>query len=342
MGEDSTEEYYDVVQHQTPSPVQNASTPALPIYKQGSSSLGARIAHCSSEYANPRQLYPNIPRPLESSVHKTSDIRPDSVLSVSSNFTASSSEGEKTSGFGGSLDTTIPISVSASTIAPCNGPHESVQEKIDDVNLSDGSADSYYERSFEAIEPFLENEMFRDSAVFSDHEELTDPPLASKDISTVNANDDKVSPSRSSKNYKIPPPVPAKPDVLKSKPTVQVSGSKPGIFEKVKSLEENSKYQKEDHLVRSLEGISKSICDRRRELELWKANGNSLSRDDECDTSSQHSAASTVIEISPCKDSRDFSEESEETGTPRGWVKHVIGKLQGSPIDDPRQRDQYQ
>lgn len=341
MGEDSTEEYYDVVPHRTPSPVQTMSAPALPIYKQGSSSLGARIAHCSSEYANPRQLYPNIAPPPEST-HKTSDMRPDSVLSVSSNFTASSSEGEKTSGFSGSLDISIPISVSSSTVAPYNDPHESVQEKTDDVNLSDGSADSFYERSFEAIEPFLENEMFRDSAVFSDHEELTDSPLASKDFSTVNANDDKVLPSRPTKNHKIPPPVPAKPDILKSKPIVQISGSKPGIFEKVKSLEENCRYQKEDHLVRSLEGISKSIHDRRRELELWKASGNSLSRDDECDTSSQHSTASTVIEISPCKDSYDFAEGSEENGTPRGWVKHVIGKLQGSPNEDLRQRDQCQ
>ncbi|KDR08121.1 hypothetical protein L798_01654, partial [Zootermopsis nevadensis] len=219
MGEDSTEEYYDVVQHRTPSPVQTMSAPALPIYKQGSSSLGARIAHCSSEYANPRQLYPNIAPPPEST-HKTSDMRPDSVLSVSSNFTASSSEGEKTSGFSGSLDISIPISVSSSTVAPYNDPHESVQEKTDDVNLSDGSADSFYERSFEAIEPFLENEMFRDSAVFSDHEELTDSPLASKDFSTVNANDDKVLPPRPTKNHKIPPPVPAKPDILKSKPIV--------------------------------------------------------------------------------------------------------------------------
>lgn len=341
MGEDSTEEYYDVVQHRTPSPVQTTSASALPIYKQGSSSLGARIAHCSSEYANPRQLYPNIPRPPES-MHKISDVRPDSVLSVSSNFTASSSEGEKTSGFGGSFDTSIPVSLSTCTLSLCNGPHEFVQEKIDDVNLSDGSADSYYERSFEAIEPFLENEIFRDSAVFSDHEEMTDHPVAYKDSSIINAKDDSVQPSRPTKYCKIPPPVPAKPDALKSKPTVQVSGSKLGIFEKVKSLEENSRYQKGDHMVHSLEGISKSIHDRRRELELWKASGHSLSRDDECDTSSQHSTASTVIEVSPCKDSKDFSEESEESGTPRGWVKHVIGKLQGNPSDDLRQRDQCQ
>ncbi|XP_023701495.1 uncharacterized protein LOC111861290 isoform X2 [Cryptotermes secundus] len=338
MGEDSTEEYYDVVQHQTPSPVQTCA-PVLPIYKQGSSSLGARIAHCSSEYADPRQLYPNIPPPPEA-MRKTSDMRPDSVLSVSSHFTASSSEGEKTSGLGGSLDTTHPSSVSTSTIAPCNSSHESVQGRADDVNLSDGSADSYYERSFEAIESFLENEMFRDSAVFSDHEELTDSSQTYKDCNIFCGNDDSVPPLRSTKNYKIPPPVPVKPDVLKNKPTSHMPGSKPGIFEKVKSLEENCRYQKEGNLVRSLEGISKSILDRRRELELWKANGNSLSRDDECDTSSQHSTASTVIEVSPCKESKDFSEESEESGTPRGWVKHVIGKLQGSPTDGLQQRDQ--
>jgi hypothetical protein len=337
MGEDSTEEYYDAVQHRTPSPVQICA-PVLPIYKQGSSSLGARIAHCSSEYADPRQLYPNIPLPTEL-MHKTSVIRPDSVLSVSSNFTASSSEGEKTSGLGGSLETTNLFFVSTNKIAPCNIPNESVRGKADDVNLSDGSADSYYERSFEAIESFLENEMFRDSAVFSDHEELTDSPQTYSDCSILHGNDN-VPPSRSTKNCKIPPPVPAKPDGLKSRPTIHIPGSKPGIFEKVKSLEQNCKYQKEDNIMHNLEGISKSILDRRRELELWKANGNSLSRDDECDTSSQHSTASTVIEVSPCKESKDCSEESEESGTTRGWVKHVIGKLQGSPIDELQQRDQ--
>ena len=341
MGEDSTEEYYDAVQHRNPSPMQTICAPALPIYKQGSSNLGARIAHCSSEYANPRQLYPNIAPPSES-MHKTSDMRPYSVLSVSSNFTASSSEGEKTSGFGGSLDTAVPFCMSATTLAHCNSHHESTQEKNDDVNLSDGSADSYYERSFEAVESFLENEMFRDSAVFSDHEELTDSPRTCNDCSIVNGNDDRGISLRSIKTYKIPPPVPAKPDMLKSKPIAQVPVPKSGIFEKVRSLEENCRYQKEDHIIHSLEGISKSIHDRRRELELWKASGNSMSRDDECDTSSQHSTASTVIEVSPCKESKDEYEESEESGTPRGWVKHVIGKLQGSPSDGVQRRDHCQ
>ncbi|PSN53565.1 hypothetical protein C0J52_09180 [Blattella germanica] len=336
MGEDSNEEYYDAVQQRTPSPVQTPSTPVLPIYKQGSSSLGARIAHCSSEYANPRQLYPNIPPPTES-CKKATDIRPDSVLSLSSNFTASSSEGEKTSGFGGSIDTTIPFSTSTSTIAANSYSYEALREKVDEVHLSDGSADSYYERSFEAIESFLENDMFRDSAVFSDHEDIADIPLAFTDSAVV-----KVPPPRPAKSHKIPPPVPAKPDTLKNKNMSQVCGSKPSIFDKVKSLEENSRYQKDDHLARSLEGISKSIRDRRRELELWKASGNSLSRDDECDTSSQHSTASTVIEVSPCKDSVESPEESDESGTPRGWVKHVIGKLQGSPSDRLHRKDQCQ
>lgn len=341
MGEDSTEEYCDAVQHRTPSPMPTICAPALPIYKQGSSNLGARIAHCSSEYANPRQLYPNIAPPSES-VHKTSDMRPYSVLSVSSNFTASSSEGEKTSGFGGSLDTAVPFSGSATTIAPCNSHHDPAEEKNDDVNLSDGSADSYYERSFEAVESFLENEMFRDSAVFSDHEDLTDSPQTCSDCGIVNENDDSSLSLGSIKTYKIPPPVPAKPDMLKCKPTAQVPVPKSRIFEKVRSLEENCRYQKEDHVIHSLEGISKSIHDRRRELELWKASGNSMSRDDECDTSSQHSTASTVIEVSPCKESKDVYEESEESGTPRGWVKHVIGKLQGSPSEGVQRRDHCQ
>ncbi|XP_069682760.1 uncharacterized protein GEFmeso isoform X2 [Periplaneta americana] len=340
MGEESTEEYLDTVQPQTPSPVQSVTASVLPIYKQGSSSLGARIAHCSSEYANPRQLYSNIPPPTEPTSKASSDLRPDSVLSISSNFTASSSEGEKTSGFGGSVDTTTPFSMSVNTVSLCNSTYESIREKVDDVNLSDGSADSYYERSFEAIESFLENEMFRDSAVFSDHEELIDTPVSYKDCSTTNGNNDTVLPPRVSKNCKIPPPVPAKPDMLKNKSAMQ--GTKAGISDKVRTLEDSSRYQKEHNFVRNLDGISKSVHDRRRELEQWKASGSSVSRDDECDTSSQHSTASTVIEVGLCKDSKEQSEESEEGGTTRGWVKHVIGKLQGNPSDVLQTRDKCQ
>lgn len=200
----------------------------LPTYKQGSSSLGARIAHGSetSDYADPRVLFPSITPSKKAA--SLLGIRPYSVLSLVSNLT-SSSDGDKTSGYSGSITSTIQDSV-----------------KKDDE--SDGSADSFYERSFEAMESIMDTEMFRDSAVFSDPEDIFEQVM-SKNPSCI-------------KNSKIPPPVPAKPNNLKA---------------------------------------------------IWRINNNTpvIGQDvDECDSSS---VASTVIESTSNK----------------GWVKHVIGKLQG-------------
>lgn len=290
----------------SPSPLPNGSNTQLPIYKQGSSSLGARIAHCS-EYANPRQLYPNI------HLKPGSEVRPDSVLSVSSNFT-SSSEGDKTSGFSGSIDTNItsPATINSDVMSTAPVPTSVLVEKVEELHLSDGSGDSYYERSFEAIESFLENEVFRDSAVFSDHDDIVDTSLMMTKSSKPAEKYKKLPIVH--KPTKIPPPVPAKPCRFRA-----------NLSDKSSLLEETVQYQKEEqNLVKGLEGISKSIQERRRELELWKAGMSS--KEDECDTSSQHSTASTVIEVSPI---RTEMSETEESPTPRGWVKHIVGMLQG-------------
>nr|CAD7605541.1 unnamed protein product [Timema genevievae] len=305
MGEES-EEVYD--RPASPAPTTPCNS-ALPTYKQGSSGMGARIAHCS-EYANPRLLYPNIE-------HKANlDTRPESVMSISSNVT-SSSEGDKTSGRG-SMDTN-KLPLCSSVITATTTTTQSITTVVaspssEDIHFSDGSADSYYERSFEAIECLMENDIFRDSAVFSDQDDYTDTAG-----NTETAVKDPVIPSvkrtpslssvRLTKTGKVPPPVPVKPEMFKSR----------SVSERLKNLEETTAFHREEHLVRSLEGISKSVQERRRELEQWKA----LREDD---ASSQHSTASTVIEVSPVKDSPD-----DEGGAARGWVRHVIGKLQGEP-----------
>nr|CAD7454630.1 unnamed protein product [Timema tahoe] len=305
MGEES-EEVYD--RPASPAPTTPCNS-ALPTYKQGSSGMGARIAHCS-EYANPRLLYPNIE-------HKANlDTRPESVMSISSNVT-SSSEGDKTSGRG-SMDTN-KLPLCSSVITATTTTTQSITTVVaspssEDIHFSDGSADSYYERSFEAIECLMENDIFRDSAVFSDQDDYTDTAgnteTVVKDLVIPSV---KRTPSLSSvrltKTGKVPPPVPVKPEMFKSR----------SVSERLKNLEETTAFHREEHLVRSLEGISKSVQERRRELEQWKA----LREDD---ASSQHSTASTVIEVSPVKDSPD-----DEGGAARGWVKHVIGKLQGEP-----------
>ncbi|XP_063229434.1 uncharacterized protein LOC134534785 isoform X2 [Bacillus rossius redtenbacheri] len=245
---DETEEIYN-----TP----NLATPAthnsqLPIYKQGSSSLGARIAHCS-DYANPRILFPNIGQKT------TSDMNFKSYVP-----TWSSSEGDKSSAQNADVCRRTTPPQSETCLPPSS--MMSASPSSEDFNVSDGSADSYYERSFEAIESLMETDALRDSAVFSDQEDAA-----------------------ADKPRKVRPPVPAKPPRLRP----------------------------EERLVRGLEGISSSVRERRRELERWKA-----SRED--DTSSQHSAASTVVEVRVVEDGG--------TGGGKGWVRHVIGKLQGDVV----------
>ncbi|XP_014247905.1 pleckstrin homology domain-containing family G member 3 isoform X2 [Cimex lectularius] len=198
----------------------------LPVYKQGSSALGARIAHGNetSDYADPRTLFPNITQSKKAAA--LLGIRPYSVLSLVSNLTSSSSSG----------------------YAPSNSSKEQQKEEVETVE-SDGSADSFYEKSFEAIESTMINDVCRDSAIFSEHEDILDHyiPKIKK---------------------KVPPPVPDKPPSLKS---WKMTESKSSIFS------------------------TESLHDK---------------KDDDYDSSS---VASTVI----------------ETTATKGWVKHVIGKIQG-------------
>lgn len=210
----------------------------LPTYKQGSSSLGARIAHGSetSDYADPRVLFPSITPSKKAA--SLLGIRPYSVLSLVSNLT-SSSDGDKTSGYGGSITSTV---------------QESCKK---DEHESDGSADSFYERSFEAMESMMDSEIFRDSAIFSDPDEIFNEGVVRQ----------KTIVAQPKNKTKVPPPVPAKPTNLK-------------VVWRISTTSTSEVIKKDDKET------------------------------DDCDSSS---VASTVIESSSSK----------------GWVRHVIGKLQG-------------
>ncbi|KAF6214783.1 hypothetical protein GE061_009526 [Apolygus lucorum] len=200
-----------------------------PFYKQGSSALGARIAHGSetSDYADPRTLFPNITNSKKAA--SLLGIRPYSVLSLVSNLTSSSSSGYAASNSSKSY------------------PKGEAVEEVEQAD-SDGSADSYYEKSFEAIESTMLNDVCRDSAIFSDPEDILDAIVP--------------------KVKKIPPPVPEKPPSLKWRSTENKTCSP------------------------------------------LSSPGQDSHQDDEYDSSS---VASTVIDAT----------------TTKGWVKHVIGKIQG-------------
>ncbi|KAK7078250.1 Pleckstrin y domain-containing G member 1 [Halocaridina rubra] len=268
---------------------------SFPIYKQGSSSIGARLAGTNepSDYAVPRI------RPMDQK--PKSDIRPDSVLSSSSILTSSSSSSSSSC-----RDTKFLEGVEVSSMANVEEENEENQESPSFE--SDASADSYYERSFEAIEN-LETEIFRDSAIYSDPEDPESPPNSlhherSPTSPKIRSSLSRKSSSRSSKNSpissklkssaksvsltaevlqsssktnsvskspdtnplspqqkKVPPPVPAKPDNIKSK------GRPCGnlIMQQLKNLEECSKFNRDDQTSPSFDGI-KTLDDRRKNL----------------------------------------------------------------------------
>ncbi|XP_046400148.1 uncharacterized protein LOC124166600 [Ischnura elegans] len=248
-------------------PDANSATPP-PYHKQGSSTLGARIAHGREvpEYATP-----NI---LGKVVVVNGCSRPDSLLSATSSAFTSSSDGDSKalSGVGASL-----VPESKAVPIPCSASAEDDDEEDDEY--VGGSGDSYYERSFEAIELVVTDtnvgavgDAFRDSAIFSDPEEATvgsgDPPETTAQPQTAIGG---------ARRPKIPPPVPAKPSRAPSMPCVPCEGAAVPLL-----------------------GV-KSVRERRQELEKCRQ--------------------------SPLDATQ--GESAEGGATPKGWVRHVIGKLQG-------------
>lgn len=169
---------------------------------------------------------------------------------------------------------------------------------------SDGSADSFYERSFEAIENFLESEFYGDGAIYQDQQSLitlpsksTIPLSSSFWLTTPDSVNDKESGLEAKNGLNLPlgREMGKNPESKKSRTVCSDA-----ILEKLKHLEQCAQFTRDCLPSPSFEGI-KSIEQRRKELELWKSGlGN---REDESETSSQHSTSTinTVIELSPLK-----------------------------------------
>lgn len=122
----------------------------LPIYMQGSKHLGARIAQ--SDYVDPTTLAKerSTLKNVNILINKNA-VRPDSLFSNSS-FVTSSSE---------------------SAYHESSKQNVKKEDKEDQTNckVHANSDESYYEKSFEKIEHVIDEEIFRDSAVYSDQEE---------------------------------------------------------------------------------------------------------------------------------------------------------------------------
>ncbi|KAL1458073.1 hypothetical protein WDU94_008248 [Cyamophila willieti] len=166
--------------------------PPSPCYAQGSSRLGARIAHCadSSDYADPRTLFPAItPSKKAASVLGIRDCHGStmslatapagtSITKPEDNQETKETAGEKKTNPLKQINETklneLRLKLSQTRIENNSGVHMSGSEsrvKIEEDTCSVGSGDSFYERSFEAMEHLTETEIFRDSAVFSDQED---------------------------------------------------------------------------------------------------------------------------------------------------------------------------
>ena len=155
----------------------------LPYHKQGSPSLGARIAQ--ADYADPAVLFADSRRNLSSCTECNSSKNSENV-----------EEGE-------------------------NEEEDEVFETTEEAV----EGDSFYERSFETIENYVEGhaeEAFRDSAIFSD---VDDSSLKSADASSK----------------KIPPPVPVKRKIRRS---VGVSNDKPAVAQKPAHLKQRTRIVK--------------------------------------------------------------------------------------------------
>lgn len=198
----------------------------LPIYMQGSKRLGARIAQ--SDYVDPMTLS------TEKATNKTINIlinknaiRPDSLFSNSS-FVTTSSEG---------VYQENKTNINKSTVEV---------KKQSELPLHN-TDENYYEKSFERIEQITDEDVFRDSAVYSDQDDTDDTKAVTnvenvkkehcksheldinkndncketiiKTLNTEKSNEKQTHPI--TVKTKIAPPVPAKPKMTQIPTNIQ-------------------------------------------------------------------------------------------------------------------------
>ncbi|XP_035206344.1 uncharacterized protein LOC118181337 isoform X2 [Stegodyphus dumicola] len=271
-------------------------------YKSESSLIGARMAQpLESEYSVPKYILP--PKTFK-------DLRPDSLFSESSNAT-SSSDGDKN----GAVD-------------PCyhGSQFPKADEGDDSVSeASDTSADSYYERTFDAIENALAQDIYRDSAIYSDPEDADFSAVENPRVMFRSNECEFQKHEENMCNYQngdVEANCPSSPKIMCARRVNQA------ILERLRILEENVKFQNEE--ASSLLNSSKSSTQKRLDLDKW---GNLVLNKDfeESETSSEHSASTvnTVMESGHKLSKPNGNISNRNPPRVKGWVKHVVEKLQG-------------
>ncbi|XP_060807981.1 putative uncharacterized protein DDB_G0282133 isoform X2 [Amyelois transitella] len=165
----------------SPSKSNNSSYQSLnklPIYMQGSKHLGARIAQ--SDYLDPTTLLKekSTLQNVNVLINKNA-VRPDSLFSNSS-FVTSSSEGTY-----------------------LENQSKSYRNDYEESAITNTNSDeSFYEKSFEKIEQVTDEDVFRDSAVYSDQEESEEMRTESSGEKTVNKSISRVDSTKRSSSFK--------------------------------------------------------------------------------------------------------------------------------------------
>ncbi|CAG2161482.1 unnamed protein product [Oppiella nova] len=194
-----------------------------------------------------------------------------------------------------------------------NGNNDTIDDSPSDV--SDSSLDSFYEQTFEAIESVLTEEMFGESGFYSQTRDDNDSDLSVNPIEQfMDDNEDTgcynhlncISNLNAEEKQSIYKSIEELSSVGLNLNILSAKRVKGAIIEKLKILEQNSHFHK-DINVCDFDGI-KSIKERVEELEKWRSNKENIDENDES------------------------SDEELPKGSPKpnskGWVKHVIGKLQ--------------
>lgn len=267
---------------------------SLGTYKSESSLIGARMAQpLESEYSVPKYI-------LSSKFLK--DLRPDSL------FSESSSDGDKI--------------CDKSESCFLNSKSGDVDDSVSEA--SDTSADSYYERTFDEIENALAQDVFRDSAIYSDPEDadfsaVEKPKLlvCSKESFEIPKMDNNIVVNFQNGDANA---TMISPKIMCARKVNQA------ILERLRVLEENVKFQNDE--VSSIVNCTKPPA--LKKLDLDKYGNLVLNKEtvEESETSSEHSA-STVNTVMDSGPKVNFNSCNKSPPRMKGWVKHVVDKLQG-------------
>lgn len=220
-------------------------------YKQGSSSLGARIAQ--SDYADPSILFSESKRQLAN---------------------LSQTKQEK-------------------------------KEEEENAENRESETDSFYEKSFETIENYVDadvDEPFRDSAIFSDIEEvLVTRPLSSQ-----------LSEDYTSSKSKVAPPIPAK-KRTESATSLNPSGCNASTIKCKPTVAQKPDYLK----VKSafLKGQQESDCKTPARSPLSEG--------------TTYQCSTTILQNSCAQNNSEDKDDVSAGQSQAGWVRKIVGQFQG-------------